>query len=932
MAISVKTDLASAFRRHGLLRQLFLALVSAVLLGHQSAFGAAFANTTLISINPAGAPPSVNPYPSVITVSGLSGAITDVSVTLSNLSHTFPDDLDILLVGPGGQRVLLMSDAGGQNSITDPVTIRFSDSATALLPDSTRLFSGVFRPSNYEAAVGDSFPAPAPGGPYSGTFSVFDGTNPNGAWRLFVADDVSASGNGAIIGGWHLNLSVAASPPVITNQPQDQTVAPGDTATFQVGVTGTPPFGYQWLRNGQVIVPFGQGGPTLTIPNVQLTQAGFYSVQVSNAASPNGVRSDEAFLNVLGPLIIVEPPANVVVQPGVDVRLRVTAAGRPPIRFQWTLNGMVLTNETNATLTLPKVVARSGGNYQVVVWNDLEAITTDSAVVLVRLDTPSPSDNFDDRPTVQSPQGCLQGNSAQARTEPGEPVLRGGGKSVWFQWFATETGIATFTARGSAFDTLLAVYAGTKLDNLTLVTKDDDRGGFYTSSVKFNAERGQLYQIQLDGFGRNGAGGLFTVCGDLEPTADLIPVILEEPASVGVHPGGTARFRVVTDAQPVQYQWFFNGDRIPGATENTLTILNAKSAHVGLYAVQIMNRSQREIFSETVNLQLGSFNFPVAQDKLENVYFAYRGGGGSSGGGFAAASGGSLGFGYIAIGLGNSVSNQWDAAGLHQPTDPNPCGNPIFGTTWQGLTATNGGVIQVDTLDSLALARLAVYRFTTNSGVLSSVEVLCDVSHASNGLPAAATFTAQSSSNYVILLERYGPTGVVQLNCKMGVAPPLNNPMQNCLVAGGGSVTLSMPATNWCPLPVCQWRFNGVDILGETGPTLLVKDFSAGKVGTYSVWMSNFVGTATRDVAYLALAGPFILNRRLITNGTDVGFVINASNSTPFVLEASTNLNGTWLPIATNPDPCLILLYTNLGALTYPQRFFRAAPWPPIGP
>ena len=122
-------------------------------------------------------------------------------------------------------------------------------------------------------------------------------------------------------------------------------------------------------------------------------------------------------------------------------------------------------------------------------------------------------------------------------------------------------------------------------------------------------------------------------------------------------------------------------------------------------------------------------------------------------------------------------------------------------------------------------------------------------------------------------------------------------------------------------------------ICGTSQPaTLLVNGFSVGKVGTYSVRMSNFVGTATRDVAYLALAGPFVVNHSWTTNGSDVGFVLNASNSTPFVLETTKDLSGVWLPIATNPDPCLILSYTNLGARTDPQRFFRAAPWPPIGP
>ncbi len=72
-------------------------------------------NATPIVI-PAGAPGMTtgpaSPYPSTINVAGLGGTVTRVTVTLNGLRHTFPDDLDILLVGPGGS-VILMSDAGG---------------------------------------------------------------------------------------------------------------------------------------------------------------------------------------------------------------------------------------------------------------------------------------------------------------------------------------------------------------------------------------------------------------------------------------------------------------------------------------------------------------------------------------------------------------------------------------------------------------------------------------------------------------------------------------------------------------------------------------------------------------------------------------------------------------------------------------------------
>src|SRR5262249_47054047 len=72
-----------------------------------------FSNTANIPIPQAGSIGTASPYPSLISVSGLTGPIQRVRVTFNGLSHTQPDDLDILLVGPGGQAVMLMSDVGG---------------------------------------------------------------------------------------------------------------------------------------------------------------------------------------------------------------------------------------------------------------------------------------------------------------------------------------------------------------------------------------------------------------------------------------------------------------------------------------------------------------------------------------------------------------------------------------------------------------------------------------------------------------------------------------------------------------------------------------------------------------------------------------------------------------------------------------------------
>jgi uncharacterized repeat protein (TIGR01451 family) len=145
------------------------------------------------------------PYPSLIELSGLTGVVTRVTATLQSLSHSSPADLDVLLVGPAGQRLLLMSDAGANIPVNN-ATLTFSDAAASGLPAATALGSGTFKPTNFGA--GDTFAPPAPGAPFDSTLSVFEGLNPNGTWALYVYDD--AGGNlGSIIGGWSLGITLS---------------------------------------------------------------------------------------------------------------------------------------------------------------------------------------------------------------------------------------------------------------------------------------------------------------------------------------------------------------------------------------------------------------------------------------------------------------------------------------------------------------------------------------------------------------------------------------------------------------------------------------------------------------------------------------------------------------------------------------------------
>ncbi len=279
-------------------------------LGTVSTVTQTFSNTAAIAVPGSGTGATTgapaNPYPSNIVVSGASPTFSKVTVSLNAISHTFPSDIDVLLVSPTGAKFILMSDVIGGTDLTGQ-TYTFDDAAAAALPSSgTPPATGTFKPTNI--GTGDVFPAPAPAAPYlspgtAGTdtlASAFGGINPNGTWSLYVVDD-SGTDVGSIAGGWSLNFSTS-----------------GNVCNSQACALSSPPtvLGYDYDSDGFGVVNYPSfpqnnvagscGVLSYNPPSGTLFPVGQSTVTVSNALTLNeSIQSPAAattfVVNVLAP-------------------------------------------------------------------------------------------------------------------------------------------------------------------------------------------------------------------------------------------------------------------------------------------------------------------------------------------------------------------------------------------------------------------------------------------------------------------------------------------------------------------------------------------------------------------------------------------------------------------------------------------------------
>jgi len=175
--------------------------------------------------------------------------------------------------------------------------------------------------------------------------------------------------------GAPLNVSITS--------PSSQTVNAGSTASFNVSAVGTS-LTFIWKLNGVALSNGGSvsgaGTATLTISPAYATYNGTYTVIASNSFG-SVPANNSATLKVIDPVILVQPAGSTNL-PNTSTNLSVTAAGAPPLTYQWLSNGLAIAGATSNSFSLANSGSTTAATYSVIVSNNLgNSITSAPTVV-----------------------------------------------------------------------------------------------------------------------------------------------------------------------------------------------------------------------------------------------------------------------------------------------------------------------------------------------------------------------------------------------------------------------------------------------------------------------------------------------------------------------------------------------------------------------
>ncbi len=308
--------------------------------------------------------------------------------------------------------------------------------------------------------------------------------------------------------------------PRIVAQPQSRTVTVGNTVSFSVTASGTGPLSYQWLLDGVNLA--GATASSLTLNNIQMSQAGGYSVVVANAI--DSVTSDPATLTVNppppGPPAIISITGSQTVNAGANAGFTVVASGTAPLSYQWRLNHADLAGENNSTISFSPAQVSNSGNYDVVVTNPGGSVTS-AVVSLTVISTTLP-------PAITSQPGSREVDIGAATTFN---VGVSGTGPFSYQWYFNGGALAGATDGSLALSNVQAAQAGTYWVVVSNPFGSASSAGAVLNAVDQHAGQvffslvSGVYALDVDGTNRVPAGTAFLAQLYAGPTAETLQAV-----------------------------------------------------------------------------------------------------------------------------------------------------------------------------------------------------------------------------------------------------------------------------------------------------------------------------------------------------------------------------------------------------------------------
>jgi hypothetical protein len=708
--------------------------------------------------------------------------------------------------------------------------------------------------------------------------------------------------------GQPASVSFGQSDIHISQQPASQTVIAGTNVTFQVTATGGSPLSYQWVQaNGDYWTWLsGEHGSSLTLTNVQLSDAYDYFVQISDATSY--ADSDEALLTVEQAPQFTLSPGDETVVAGTNVTLSVWATANPPASYQWQFNGVDIAGATNWNLILTNVQSTNQGSYTAVASNFLGAVTNVPAQLTVTDSAPFLSPDLSDRVAIANTSVTLGG------------TIYGTGPMI-YQWRKNGTNVPAATNATLVFGSIQLSDAGTfsvsasnalghvtsrvakmTVENYPLPSTIVAWGDNTYGQINLPTGETNVVALTAGGYGtiflrQDGTMGGFGSPPVSPPTFALLPRV----ATVTSY--GSYALALGQDGTPVSFgvTYYSGASDVPPTVTNCIAVAAGNPRLAVFSDGTVVGWNPRPSFevpdpgkilpslpglSGVRNLAINNFHCLVLESNATVVGLGANGSGQST----------------VPPGLNGVVAV---ATGAYHSLALKSNGTVVaWGDNSRGQTNVPPGLSGVMAISAGDYHNLALQ----SNGM---VVAWGDNSSGQCNIPAGLSnvvYVSAAGAYSTVLTKQPGEV----------VAP------QSQIVNAGANVTFSSLASGYQPLSY-QWQFNGTNIPGATNASLMMTNVPLTSAGTYRCVASNGFGVVAGTAAGLTVLRqtPQFSGLLQFTNG-GFGLQLNLlSGHGNVILEASTNLVD-WQAIYTNPPVIGSFQYFDLNATSLPARFYRA--------